>query len=137
MRVKDPYDWMWSEALDLLARAESMRRQAFQPRRAQFDQPCWEPPVDVFETEDEVVVITALPGVDPAEVSTILEEGALAIRGVRSVPPELRTSTIHRLELPQGCFQRRVEIPPGRYDEVARSARNGCVVVTLRKSPVR
>src|SRR5690348_3309566 len=58
----DPNDWMWSQALQMLAQAERMHRQMFLPvgRRSQA---FWEPPVDVIETEREVLVFAALPGV--------------------------------------------------------------------------
>jgi HSP20 family molecular chaperone IbpA len=94
---------------------------------------CWEPPVDMLETAREVIVTTVLPGVDPASVSITVENGVLEIFGQRSPPPELSVATIHRLELPQGCFQRQLRIPPGAYDDIRRSAVNGCLVVTLRK----
>jgi HSP20 family molecular chaperone IbpA len=124
---------MWSEAIEMLAQAERMHRQMFEPRRAGVRLPCWEPPVDVLETEGEVIVFTALPGVDPVTIVTIIEDGALLISGERILPPELRTATIHRLELPQGCFERRVRIPAGAYGDVRRSSANGCLVVTLHK----
>ena len=55
-----PRDWMWSEACDVLARAERMHREFFRPARARL---AWEPPVDVLETGEEVLVFMALPGV--------------------------------------------------------------------------
>src|ERR1700743_2258598 len=56
-------DWMWSEACEMLARAERMHRELFRPG-VQARQPAWEPPVDMLETEFEVLVLVALPGVD-------------------------------------------------------------------------
>ena len=56
------------------------------------------------------------------------------ISGVRVVPAELRTATIHRLELPQGRFERRIALPAGRYESVRRAAVNGCLVISLTKS---
>ena len=50
------------------------------------------------------------------------------------LPPELRTAVIHRLELPQGRFERRIPLPPGRYDAVRRFAANGCLVFELAKA---
>ena len=50
------------------------------------------------------------------------------------LPPELRHAAIHRLELPQGAFERRVPLPPRAYDAVHRSLANGCLVVHLRKA---
>jgi HSP20 family protein len=139
MRASDPRSWMWSEALDMLARADRMQRQMFQPQRHdKIRLPCWEPPADVLETEHEVIVITALPGVNPESITTTIDNGALEIFGERVLPAELRIATIHRLELPQGCFQRRLRLPPGAYDDVRRTSANGCLVVTLRKhNPVR
>ena len=69
MAMNDPRQWMWSEAVDMLARAERLHRQLFQPAAAPARRPSWEPPVDVLETEREVVVIAALPGVDASRPS--------------------------------------------------------------------
>jgi HSP20 family protein len=134
MRASDPRSWMWSEALEMLARAEQLHRQVFRPNRLESRRPCWEPPVDVLETPTDVIVFTALPGVDPAAITTTIESGYLVIFGERKLPAELHTSTIHRLELPQGCFQRRVQIPAGRYSNVQTASENGCLIIRLRKA---
>lgn len=126
-------NWMWSEAVDMLARAERMHRQMFQPGRPAAPAPAWEPPVDVLETEREVLILAALPGVDPRKVQAVIENGALIVSGRRTLPPELRTARIHRLELPQGRFERRIPLPPGRYAGVRSKAGDGCLVVTLSK----
>ena len=44
-------DWMWSEACEMLARAERMHRELFRPAGTQARLPAWEPPVDILETE--------------------------------------------------------------------------------------
>ncbi|OFW98973.1 MAG: heat-shock protein Hsp20 [Alphaproteobacteria bacterium RIFCSPHIGHO2_12_FULL_66_14] len=94
----------------------------------------WEPQVDMLETDDEVLILAALPGVDPEQVVAVIENGVLVIAGVRVLPDELRTATIHRLELPQGRFERRIALPAGRYGSVRRAAVNGCLVVSLTKA---
>ena len=126
----DPQTWMWSEAVEMLARAERMHRQSFQPAGRR---PAWEPPVDVLETEDEVLIFVALPGVNPDQVDAAIEDGSLVVAGRRVLPPELRTAVIHRLELPQGRFERRIPLPPGRYDAVRLAAGEGCLLISLRK----
>jgi HSP20 family molecular chaperone IbpA len=130
MAASDPQDWMWSEAVAMLARAERMHRQFFPP---QGGRPCWEPPVDVLETEREVLVLIALPGVAPDGVEAAIEDGSLVVSGKRALPAELRTAIIHRMELPQGRFERRIPLPPGRYDGVRRAAGDGCLLISLRK----
>jgi HSP20 family molecular chaperone IbpA len=127
------HDWMWSEACEMLARAERMHRELFRPSRTQARVPAWEPPVDILETDDEVLVLIALPGVDVDAAQVAIEDGDLVIAGTRVLPPELRTATIHRLELPQGQFFRRLRLPAGRYSGVRRATAAGCLVVTLQK----
>ena len=134
MTTRDQADWMFSEALDTLARAERMHRHFFHLQRSPTArEPAWEPPIDVLETEREVLIFIALPGVDPDQVNAVIEDGTLVVSGRRILPAELRTAVIHRLELPQGCFERRVPLPPGRYN-VRRFATKGCVVFSLAKA---
>ena len=129
MSTKDPVNWMLAEAIDSLARAERLTQQFFSLRESG-----WEPPIDVLETEDEFLIFVALPGVDPDEVEAVIENGTLVISGRRVLPVELRSARIHRLELPQGRFERRIALPVGRY-VVSRFAVNGCIGLRLAKSP--
>jgi HSP20 family protein len=124
------FDWMWSEACASLARAERLHRQFFQPRRPGT----WEPPVDILETEREVLLFFALPGVSIDKVEAIIDGADLVVAGTRVLPPQLHTAIIHRIELPQGRFERRVRLPAGRYRDVLRAAADGCLVITLRKA---
>ena len=118
----------------MLARAERMHRELFRPAGTQARQPAWEPPVDILETEFEVLALIALPGVDPENAEAVIEDGDLVIAGTRVYPPALRTATIHRLELPQGRFYRRLRLPAGRYSGVRRAVADGCLVITLQKA---
>ena len=118
----------------MLARAERMHREFFRPLGALSPQPTWEPPVDILETEREVIVLVALPGVNAEKAEAAIDGNDLVIGGTRTLPPELRTATIHRIELPQGRFQRRLPLPPGRYSGVRRAAADGCLVITLQKA---
>jgi HSP20 family protein len=127
-------DWMWSEACEMLARAERMHRELFRPAGTQARQPAWEPPVDILETEFEVLVLVALPGVNTDDVKAVIEDGELVIAGTRTYPPALRTAVIHRLELPQGRFYRRLRLPAGRYSSVRHAVTDGCLVITLQKA---
>jgi HSP20 family molecular chaperone IbpA len=132
MPDRNSMGWMLSEAIETLARAERMHRQFFQLRSLGVaGEPSWEPPIDVLETEREVLVLVALPGVDPSQ-DAVIDDGSLVVSGNRILPPELRNAVIHRLELPQGRFERRVPLPAGRY-AVRQFAANGCLVFNLTK----
>jgi hypothetical protein len=67
-------------------------------------------------------------------VEAVIHDGHLLISGQRILPAELRTAVIHRLELPQGRFEREVPLPAGRYGSVRRASVNGCLVINLRKA---
>ena len=86
----------------MLARAERLHRQLFRPMGSIAQSPAWEPPVDILETDNEVLVLVALPGVETEKVEAVLDGEHLLVAGMRTLPEELRTAVIHRLELPQG-----------------------------------
>jgi HSP20 family molecular chaperone IbpA len=87
----------------------------------------------MIETERDVLVLVALPGVDPDRVEAAIDGTDLVVAGSRVLPAELRTAVIHRLELPQGRFERRVRLPAGRYAAVRLAMSHGCVLITLEK----
>jgi HSP20 family protein len=124
---------MWSEACAMLARAERLHRELFRPMDTGVRLPAWEPPVDVLETEREVLVLVALPGVNSDQVEAVIDGGDLVFAGTRVLPSELQTAIIHRLELPQGRFERRVRLPGAHYSSVSRCAVDGCLLITLQK----
>jgi HSP20 family molecular chaperone IbpA len=134
MPTKDPINWMLSDAIETLARAERLHQQFLnlQPLTGTRE-PSWEPPIDVLETDREVLILIALPGVDPNEVEALLDKGMLVVSGRRVLPAELRNARILRLELPQGRFERRIPLPLGRYT-ITRFAADGCVGFRLVKS---
>ncbi|WP_250890385.1 Hsp20/alpha crystallin family protein [Sphingobium nicotianae] len=125
--------WMWADAVDLIDKMERLHQQSFAPSRPAGGMPNWEPPCDMIETASELLVLVALPGVDLDQTDAYIEEGVLVVQGQRILPPELRHARIHRLELPQGRFERRLPLPRGHYDNVRRSSAHGCLLVTLHK----
>lgn len=133
MSGSDLRNWMWSEALQMLAQAERLNRQVFKPNASSPRGINWEPPVDVLETKEALLIVTALPGVDPQTVQAVITDGTLVIAGERALPDELKRAVIHRLELPQGRFERHIELPAGRYGPVHSISTNGCLVIRLAK----
>ena len=119
---------MWTDALALTVRADQLRREFFRPAAIG-----WEPPVDLLETADELILIAALPGVRAADVDLVIGGGELAVIGTRALPAVRGPARIHRMELPHGRFERRVALPPGTYELVRRDLVDGCLTVVLRK----
>ncbi len=133
MPTRDPKSWMWPEAIELIERAERLHRQFFRIARSTTSEPTWEPPLDMFETGCDVWVVVALPGVTPERVRVVISSGTLFVEGVRALPRELRDATIHRMELPYGRFERRVELPPGVYQLARQTLADGCLFINLHR----
>ncbi|MEZ5476443.1 MAG: Hsp20/alpha crystallin family protein [Thiolinea sp.] len=109
-----------------------MQRQYFRPSSAQ--RPTWEPPVDMLETIDSLLITVALPGVAPERVEVHLNGGQLVVSGMRPLPrPGQSQLRIHRLELPYGRFERRIPLPPGHYELSSHGLQHGCLTLNLRK----
>ena len=133
MPPRNPHVSMWAEACEMLDRADRLHRQFFQVSASQRRGPNWEPPVDLYETEEELGILVALPGVEPAHVQVVIEDGTLIVTGVRALPAADKRSVIRRLEIPHGRFERRIELASGRYELRRRDLVNGCLLLTLRK----
>lgn len=130
MPLRDPTAWMWEEALEMLERAERLQRRFFCLRWS-GRQPSWEPPVDVFEVDDQLLVVVALPGVAPAQLDVRIDEAGLVVRGERPIPRDGRKGRILRLEIPHGYFERRIELPAGRYELRQQSFCDGSLSLAL------
>jgi len=130
--MRDPKNQMFAEACAMLKQAERLHRQFFEPSQG-ARAARWEPPVDVFETEREVVIITALPGVPPEAVRAEIEVGTLIISGARPLPTMGGRAQIVRLEIPYGRFERRIALS-SRLELASRELTNGCLVLTFTKT---
>jgi HSP20 family protein len=71
----------------------------------------WTPPVDIFETENEVVVKAELPEVNQKDIEIQVENSTLTLRGERRFDKEVKQESFHRIERPYGTFARSFTLP--------------------------
>lgn len=129
MSARDRQSWMWADACELLEQAERLHRQFFQ-LGANQQRISWEPPVDMIESERELLLVVALPGVEPNRVTLSTEGNELVIEALRpsTLPPRSSfVAAVHRLEIPYGQFARRVRLPSGAYELAEQIFRHGCL----------
>jgi HSP20 family protein len=131
MTYRDPWSWMWAEALDLMGGVDQRRRAFF--RVGGSEAPGWEPPVDLYETGEGLTLCVALPGVAANELEVSLDSRTVVVRGERAFPVGYQRAIIYRLEIPYGRFERRVALPAGQYQLVDRRLANGCLTLDLRR----
>ena len=71
----------------------------------------WEPPVDIYETDDALVLQVELPGVAKDAVNVELHEHTLTLSGERTREPAVTGGQSHREEGRYGAFQRAFRMP--------------------------
>jgi HSP20 family protein len=94
----------------------------------------WSPAVDIYETENELVLKADLPDVDPNAVDVRVENQTLTLSGERKFESEKSDKGFHRIERSYGSFTRSFTLP-NTFDtgNVAASYKNGVLTVKLPK----
>jgi HSP20 family protein len=135
MATIDPATLMWARACELIDRAERLHRQFFQPTAVSVRDVCWEPPVDIIETDSELLINVALPGVDSNAVKVTVESATVLVTGFRRTNTLPRGSRVHRLEIPYGRFERRLTFPASRLELAQAEFADGYLMLNFTKQP--
>ncbi len=94
----------------------------------------WEPPMDVFDTETEFVVIMDIAGMIRKDISVFSDGHVLRIGGVRKDIIPAGKKQFHSLEIQVGPFQRLIGIPvPVVGDSLSTHYANGLLEIRLKK----
>jgi len=97
-------------------------------------QQAWAPPMDVWETESEIVYAFDLPGVPEDKISVEFEDGALTVGAERERTSEISEDRLYRVERRFGSFSRTIGLPQGIKDEdVSAKYEGGVLEVHVRK----
>jgi HSP20 family protein len=93
------------------------------------------PPVDMYQTDDEVVVKAALPGIKSDEVQINVTGEMLTIKGETSQKEEVKEKAYHLREQRWGSFERSVALPVAVVADKAKAEfENGILTITLPKA---
>jgi HSP20 family molecular chaperone IbpA len=130
-RRSDIEGHMWADAVEMLGQAERLHRQFF--RLALASAAAWEPPVDVCESERELVIVVAMPGVAADRVQVIQDADVIIVRGSRALPLGGPGYRVRQLEIPYGAFERRLQLPAGRFELGPPELAQGCLTLHLRR----
>jgi len=94
----------------------------------------WSPAVDIFETENEIIVKAELPGVDRKDIALHLENNVLTLKGDRKFEKETKEENYHRIERAYGAFSRAFSIPATVDEEKIRADyHDGILKIALPK----
>lgn len=94
----------------------------------------WNPSVDVFENDNDVVFKAELPGMNAKDIEVKLENNVLIIKGERRFEKETDEKNYHRIEREYGTFSRSFALPTAvNADKVTAEFKDGILKVTLPK----
>ena len=111
--------------------ARSQSRNSPELLAAPAAQTAWEPPVNVFRTDHDLLIVVALPGADADSVSIELLGTGIEIAAFAAPPALPYRADIERLEVPYGRMRRRINLPAGQYTLLERRLANGCLHLRL------
>lgn len=95
----------------------------------------WAPAVDMYETQDELVVTAELPGLNEKDIHLSITGDVLTLKGERHWSQDEKQENYYRGERWFGKFERALPLPiPVQAGKVKASYRDGVLTVTLPKA---
>jgi HSP20 family protein len=129
----------WDPFRDLVTLRERMNRlfeDAFTSRGEEKDLVAsnWSPSVDIYETENEIILTAEVPGVDEKNIEIKLEDNTLSLKGERNFEKETKEENYHRIERAYGSFYRSFTLPGNiDQDNIKAENENGILRITMPK----
>lgn len=106
----------WDPFKDIMTFREKMNRlfeDVFLSRgeEREFATGAWSPAVDIYETENELVLTAEVPGIKEEDIEIKIEDNTLSLKGERKFEKETREDNYHRIERSYGSFYRSFTLP--------------------------
>jgi len=94
----------------------------------------WAPAVDIYETENEVVLTAEIPGIEEKDIEIKVEDNTLTLKGERKFEKETKEENYHRIERAYGSFFRSFTLPTYvDQDKVEAEHENGVLKIHMPK----
>jgi HSP20 family protein len=121
------------EFVTLQDRVDRLFGGALQRNESVTSRGSWAPPVDIYETDNQDLVITAdLPDVTREEIEVTVEHSTLTLRGTRKAPSDVKEEQFRRVERRYGEFSRSFTLPETvDPSKVSAEHKNGVLTVKL------
>jgi len=105
------------------------------PGRPSFSIPFMEPAVDIYETEDQVVIVAEIAGIRDQDLELEVEGSRCTLRGERRPAPQGEKREIRQVEIGLGPFQRELFLPAAvNPDAVETVYKDGMLQIALPKA---
>lgn len=94
----------------------------------------WKPTVDIYDTDDAIILKVELPGVDKEKVAVDVKDNILTLKGERSIDKEIKEKNYYRKERSFGSFHRSFTLPTTVTPEDIRATyKDGILTIEVPK----
>lgn len=98
----------------------------------------WNPVVDIYEDDDNIVVTAELPGVSKDGISVDVKDRVLTLKGERSADNEIKRDKFHRRERSYGRFERAFTLPADvKTEDIKAEYNDGVLKISVPKPEER
>ena len=131
----------WDPFRDIITLREKMNRLFEDAVTARGDDKdmissTWTPSVDIYETENALVLTAEVPGVEENDIEIRIEDNTLSLKGERNFEKETNEENYHRIERSYGSFYRSFTIPRNvDQDKIKAEHDSGVLRITMPKKP--
>jgi HSP20 family protein len=96
---------------------------------------CWSPPMDVYETGDEVIILMEMAGLNQDEIQVVVDRGVLKVSGHRRNPFQDKERRVRQMEIDFGVFRRLVRIGAAvPIEKIRATYREGFLTINIPKT---
>jgi HSP20 family protein len=94
----------------------------------------WNPSVDIFENDNDIVVKVEVPGMNSKDIDVRIENNVLMLKGERRFEKETKEENYHRVEREYGSFSRSFALPTAvKEEKVTAEYKDGILKIVLPK----
>ncbi|MCW7754964.1 Hsp20/alpha crystallin family protein [Desulfobotulus sp. H1] len=98
----------------------------------------WNPSMDIYETEDHIIILAEIAGVEKENLELEISHKAIRIHGTRNCKISMSNTTYRLAEIFYGCFERVLFLPTTiDTEKVSASYTNGFLEINLTKKNSR
>jgi HSP20 family protein len=95
----------------------------------------WTPALDIFETNEAVIVKAEVPGIEPKDIQVTLNNQLLTIAGEKKFEKTEKDEKFYRMERSTGSFARSIQIPvPVDANKVNATFKHGLLKIEMPKT---
>jgi len=128
----------WDPIKDLISIQERVNKifeDTFEDKNTSINKGEWTPAVDIYETQDELVIVAELPGMNEDDIDLQISDNVLTLKGVKKLSVDKDKDNFHRLERPYGKFNRSFALPNTLdINSIKASLKDGLLKIRFNRS---